>query len=99
MEKCSFLENSCVYAEGIHPTTDKLIALQNAPEPTSVLDLQSYLVMVNYYHNFSKNLGTVLAPLHKLLQNKYYNNNNIKSVLGSSNLDIKTLNQLQLRSR
>ena len=47
MEKCSVLENSCVYlghrldAEGIHPTTDKFIALQNAPEPTSVPELQS----------------------------------------------------------
>ena len=39
------LEDSCVYlgdrldTEGIHPTTDKLIALQNAPEPTSVAEL------------------------------------------------------------
>ena len=68
------MEDSCVYlgysldAEGIHPTTDKLIALQNAPEPTSVPELRSYKGLVNYYHTFLKNLSTVRVPLHKLLQ-------------------------------
>ena len=46
-------------AEGIHPTTDKLIALQNAQEPLLMQELRSYLGM---------NLSTVLVPLHKLLQ-------------------------------
>ena len=55
-------------AEGIHTTTDKLIALQNILEPKSVPDLRSYMSMVNYYHKFLKNLSTVLVPLHKLLQ-------------------------------
>ena len=42
IEKCSFMQESCVYlghrldAEGIHPTNEKLLALQNAPEPKSV---------------------------------------------------------------
>ena len=46
VEKCSFLEDS-VYlghrldAKSIHPTTDKLIVLQHAPEPTSVAELRS----------------------------------------------------------
>ena len=41
---------------------------QNAPEPTSVPELRSYLGIVNYYHKFLKNLSTVLAPRHNLLQ-------------------------------
>ena len=50
VEKCSFLENPCIYlghgldAEGIHPATDTRIALQNAPEPTSVPKLGKLLV-------------------------------------------------------
>ena len=48
------MENSRVYlghrqdAEGIQPTTYTLMALQNAPEPTSVPELRSYLGMLNY---------------------------------------------------
>ena len=63
IEKCSFMQESCVYlghrldAEGIHPTNEKLLALQNAPEPKSVSELRSYLGMVNYYHKFLKNLN------------------------------------------
>ena len=67
VEKCSFLCR--VYlchrldAEGIHPTTDKLIALQNAPEPTSVSELRSYLGMGNYNHKFLKNVTTVFLQI------------------------------------
>lgn len=74
LEKCAFMQASCVYlghrldAEGIHPTTEKLQAVQQAPAPTSVSELRSYLGMVNYYHKFLKNLSAVLAPLHQLLQ-------------------------------
>ena len=74
IEKCSFMQESCVYlghrlgAEGIHPTNEKLLVLQNAPEPKSVSELRSYLGMVNYYHKFLKNRSAVLAPLHELLQ-------------------------------
>ena len=52
-------------AEGFHLTNEKLLALQNAPEPKSVSELRSYLGMVNYYHKFLKNLSAVLAPLHE----------------------------------
>ena len=74
VEKFSFLENSCVYlghrldTGGIHPSTDKFIVLQNAPEPTSVPELRSYLGMVYCCHKFLKNFSSVLAPLHKSLQ-------------------------------
>ena len=74
IEKCSFMKESCVYlghrldAEGIHPTDEKLLALQNAPKPKSISALRSYLRMVHYYHKFIQNLSAVLAPLHELLQ-------------------------------
>jgi hypothetical protein len=73
-EKCSFLQKSCTYLghyldqEGIHPTEDKVIAIRNAPVPTDVSQLRSFLGLINYYHKFLRNLSAVLAPLHELLQ-------------------------------
>ncbi|XP_013385929.1 uncharacterized protein K02A2.6-like [Lingula anatina] len=75
-EKCTFMQRSVVYlghrldSEGIHPTDDKLLAIQKAPTPTTVAELRSYLGLLNYYHRFLKNLSTVLAPLHELLHEK-----------------------------
>ena len=54
IEKCSFMQESCVYlghrldAESIHPTKEKLLALQNAPGRKSVSELRSYLGMVKW---------------------------------------------------
>ena len=73
-EKCSFGRPSCTYlghridGEGIHPTEEKVSAIINAPEPRNVVELRSFLGLVNYYHCFIKNLSTVLAPLYELLQ-------------------------------
>ena len=73
-EKCTFMQKSCVYlghrldAEGIHPTNEKLLALQQAPIPTCVTELRGYVGLVNYYHKFLKNVSAVLKPLHELLQ-------------------------------
>ena len=69
LEKCTFMQKSCVYlghrldAEGIHPTNEKLLALQQAPIPTCVTELRSYVGLVNYYHKFLKNVSAVLKPL------------------------------------
>ena len=74
LEKCTFMQKSCVYlghrldAEGIHPTNEKLLALQQAPIPTCVTELRSYVGLVNYYHKFLKNVSAVLKPLYELLQ-------------------------------
>jgi len=53
---------------GIHSTPYKLSAIQNAPRPSPVYELTSFLGTLNYYHKFLRNLGLVLAPLHALLQ-------------------------------
>lgn len=74
LEKCTFLQKSCTYlghrldADGIRPTQDKLRAVRDAPTPTNVTELRSFLGMINYYHKFLKNLSSVLAPLHELLR-------------------------------
>ena len=73
-EKCKFRQTSVKYlghhidAEGVHPTGEKVEAIAEARAPENVAELRSYLGMINYYHRFLRNLSSVLAPLHQLLQ-------------------------------
>ena len=57
-----------ISAEGIQPSKEKVRALLEAPTPTNVQQLRSFLGAVNYYRKFVSNLSSVLAPLNKLLQ-------------------------------
>ena len=72
-EKCTFLADEVVYLDhkidqhGLHPTEDKVEAIQKARAPENLLELQAFLGLLNYYGKFLGNLSTVLAPLHKLL--------------------------------
>ena len=78
--KCAFLLPAVEYlghkisAEGIQPTEEKVRAIKEAPPPTNVTKLRSFLGLVNYYGKFLPNLASVLAPLYSLLQ---------KSVVGN----------------
>ena len=71
-EKCTYRQKSCKYlgheidAEGIHPTNDKVLAIENDPPPQNVQELRRYLGLIHYYHHFLCNLSTILAPLHEL---------------------------------
>ena len=55
---------------GLHLSPSKVQAIKQAPPPTNVTELKSFLELVNYYHKFLPNLSTSLAPLHSLLRNK-----------------------------
>ena len=57
-----------ISAKGLKPTTEKVQAIIQAPQPTNVTQLKSVLGMLNYYGKFLPNLSTCLAPLYKLLQ-------------------------------
>ena len=69
-DKCVFLAPSVVYLghrideQGLHPVAEKLQALQEAPRPTNVSELKSYLGLLTYYTKFLPNLSTELAPLY-----------------------------------
>ena len=73
-KKCQFGTSSVVYlghhitAEGIRPTADKVGAIERAPEPKNLKELQAWLGLVNYYAKFMQNLATELAPLYQLLK-------------------------------
>ena len=72
-EKCFFFQRSITYlghlidGEGIHPTSDKLQVILDAPSPKNVTELRSYLGMVNYYNKFIPNASARLKPLYDIL--------------------------------
>ena len=73
-QKCAFLLPSVAYLghvisqEGLHTEESKVRAIVDAPEPTNVGELRSFLGMVNYYGKFLPDLATTLAPLYRLLR-------------------------------
>ena len=72
-KKCKFFVDSLEYLGhridkyGIHTVTEKVDAIVNAPAPSDVSQLRSFLGMMQYYSHFIENLSSVLAPLNKLL--------------------------------
>ena len=74
-EKCKFMMAEVEYLghriskEGIFPTSAKVTAIKEAPVPSNVQQLRSFLGLINYYGKFLPNLSSKLAPLHSLLEN------------------------------
>ena len=72
--KCFFLLKEVEYlghkisAKGLQPSTEKVQAIMEAPQPTNVTQLKSFLGMLNYYGKFLPNLSTCLAHLYGLLK-------------------------------
>ena len=73
-QKCSFMLPSVDYlghtisSEGLQPTREKIRAIKDAPTPTNLAQLRSFLGLVNYYGKFLPQLATTLSPLYSLLQ-------------------------------
>ena len=73
-DKCHFLIPSVEYLghqidqEGIHAVPSKVEAITNAPPPTNVQELRSFLGLLNYYRKFIRNLSSILHPLNGLLR-------------------------------
>ena len=73
-DKCAFLLPAVEYlghkisVHGLQPTDFKVQAIKNAPAPTDVSQLKSFLGLVNYYCKFLPNLSNTLAPLYRKLQ-------------------------------
>jgi hypothetical protein len=57
-----------INSQGIQPVQEKVKAITNAPAPTNVSEVRSYLGMINYYQKYLPILSTILAPLHSLLE-------------------------------
>ena len=72
-EKCEVFKEQVTYLgfvinkEGKRPSASNVEAILNAPAPSSVSQLRSFLGTVNYYSSFIPNLSTLLKPLHRML--------------------------------
>ena len=72
--KCEFMKPSVTYLghvideNGLHPVEGKVKAIREAPEPSSVTELKSYLGLLTYYGKFLPNMSSTLAPLYALLR-------------------------------
>lgn len=74
LEKCKFFQNQIVYLgheisrDGIRPKKTSMKAIFDAPSPSDVTTLKSYLGLLNFYSKFIPNLSGRLAPLYNLLR-------------------------------
>ena len=57
-----------ISAEGLQATDEKLSAIKEAPPPSNVSQLHSFLGLVNYYSKFLPILANTIAPQYSLLQ-------------------------------
>ena len=55
-----------VSREGLTPLPDKLKPILEAPAPTNVAEVKSFLGMITYYVRFLPNISTIMEPIHEL---------------------------------
>ena len=73
-DKCVFRKREVQYLghvvdhQGLRPTTEKVKAISEAPEPSNLTELKSFLGLLNYYNHFLPNLSDTLQPLYELQQ-------------------------------
>ena len=73
-KKCQFCVDKVEYlghlinAAGCHPSEKKVRAIHDAPAPRNVVELKSFLGILNYYSRFLRDRSDVLRPLHELLR-------------------------------
>ena len=58
-----------VSKEGVSTDLDKIKAVTEWPQPTTVMEVRSFLGFVSYYSRFIPKFSKVANPLNKLLQN------------------------------
>ena len=64
--------------QGITPAPEKVTAIQNFPQPTSLRQLRRFLGLVNYYRRFIPGCSRILTPLTNMLQQQKNKNAKIQ---------------------
>ncbi|GAB0092892.1 uncharacterized protein DMENIID0001_079420 [Sergentomyia squamirostris] len=73
LKKCQFFKREIKFlghiisSDGVRPNPEKLRALENAPQPKDLKQLQAFLGLMNYYGKFIHDLADKLRPLYDLL--------------------------------
>ena len=73
--KCDFFKKEIKYLghvvseQGVSTDPDKIKAVTEWPQPTTVTEVRSFLGFVSYYRRFIPNFSKVAKPLNQLLQN------------------------------
>ena len=76
--KCEFMRTSVTYlghkidSAGLHPLQEKIEAITNAPTPTSVQELRSYLGILMYYGKFLQNQLLFSNPCMSYLRKTHH---------------------------
>ena len=59
-----------VTANNIAPLPEKVAAIENFGQPTTIKGLQTFVGMVNFYHRFVPRVAELMRPLHQALSGK-----------------------------
>lgn len=70
VQELTFLGDK-ITSEGVLPDSKKVEAINKMPQPTSQVELQRYLGMVNYLGKFVPNLSSKTVALRSLLEEKH----------------------------
>jgi len=74
LSKCAFMQDEVTYCgyvinrDGVKPMPANVAAVEDAPAPTNIKELRSFLGMVNYYNNYLGGLSTITEPMHALMR-------------------------------
>ena len=84
LSKCEFAVSKLNFLghmideQGITPVPEKVTAIQNFPQPTSLRQLRRFLGLVNYYRRFIPGCSRILTPLSNMLQQQKNKNTKIQ---------------------
>lgn len=68
VDKIEFIGHQ-LSADGIRPRHDKIAAIKNFRQPSTMEEVRSFLGLVNYVGKFIPNLATITEPLRRLTRN------------------------------
>uniref|UniRef100_A0A5S6QCG5 RNA-directed DNA polymerase n=1 Tax=Trichuris muris TaxID=70415 RepID=A0A5S6QCG5_TRIMR len=74
-DKCKWSQNEILFlghhisSAGIRPDFSRIEAVLNAPAPSSIQSLRSFIGMMTWYSKFIPNLSSTIEPLRALIRN------------------------------